>query len=54
MKLNKLAMIIACSLAVTGCGKEEGTKLDSSPAVADTKCKTKYGRVFNTLNQVVS
>nr|WP_193988022.1 LamG-like jellyroll fold domain-containing protein [Lelliottia steviae] len=35
MKLNKLAMIIACSLAVTGCGKEEGTKLDSSPAVAD-------------------
>lgn len=28
-------MLIACSLAVTGCGKEEGTKLDSSPAVAD-------------------
>ncbi len=35
MKLNKLAMLIACSLAVTGCGKEEGTKLDSSPAVAE-------------------
>ena len=35
MKLNKLAMIIACSLAVTGCGKEDGTKLDTAPAVAD-------------------
>ncbi|MCP4585899.1 LamG-like jellyroll fold domain-containing protein [Pseudoalteromonas sp.] len=35
MKLNKLAMVIACSLAVTGCGKEDGTKLDTAPAVAD-------------------
>ncbi|MEQ5876151.1 family 43 glycosylhydrolase [Pseudoalteromonas sp. NFXS39] len=35
MKLNKLAMVIACSLAVTGCGKEDGTKFDTAPAVAD-------------------
>ncbi|WP_065979498.1 MULTISPECIES: LamG-like jellyroll fold domain-containing protein [Pseudoalteromonas] len=35
MKLNKLVIVIACSLAVTGCGKEEGTKLNSSLAVTE-------------------
>ena len=33
MKLTKLAMVITCALAVTACS-EEGTKLESSPAVA--------------------
>lgn len=33
MKLTRLAMVITCALAVTAC-KEEGTKLESSPAVA--------------------
>lgn len=35
MKLNKLAMLIACSLAVTGCGNEEGTQYDTAPAVTE-------------------
>ena len=33
MKLTKLAVVITCALAVTACS-EEGTKLESSPAVA--------------------
>ncbi|KKL99500.1 hypothetical protein LCGC14_1813820, partial [marine sediment metagenome] len=32
MKLTRLAMVITCALAVTACS-EEGTKLESSPAV---------------------
>ncbi|WP_404341784.1 LamG-like jellyroll fold domain-containing protein [Pseudoalteromonas mariniglutinosa] len=35
MRLNKLAMLITCTLAIAGCGNEEGTKLESSPAVAE-------------------